>query len=263
MLIKPLVADRKQIIKSLAEHLGVKPEYQGAPTFKYLIGDYTIMKDGSIEVEDSKADLTLLRTLNTEGLIDSSWDEDREVLEIKLPYKGHTGKTLVNLTYLVASRAKLINKSIRCLDAFSINERFLEKLQEVGPETIENFMQVVEAVDANSINAGLCFEEDGISFCGFPVSTDSETVKAYMDLASLANKMALVQKRVQLDTSDDENEKYAFRGWLLRLGMKGDDYKATRKILLENLDGNAAFRTFEQAEAFREKHRVIKPEVTE
>ena len=84
-----------------------------------------------------------------------------------------------------------------------------------------------------------------------------------MDLASLANKMALAQKRVQLNTSDDENEKYAFRGWLLRLGMKGDEYKNTRKILLENLDGNAAFRTADQAEAFREKHRVVKPEVTE
>ena len=262
MLIKALVADRKTLIKALEEHLKAKAEYQGAPTFKYKIGEYIVMKDGTLETSE-EADVTLLRTLNTEGLIDNSWDEDREVIEIKLPYDGHTGKTLVNLTYLVASRAKLINKSIRCLDAFSINERFIEKLQEALPETIEDFMQTVEAVDANSINAGLLFEEDGISFCGFPVSTESETVQAYMDLASLANKMALAQKRVQLNTSDDENEKYAFRGWLLRLGMKGDEYKNTRKILLENLDGNAAFRTADQAEAFREKHRVVKPEVTE
>ena len=42
------------------------------------------------------------------------------------------------------------------------------------------------------------------------------------------------------DTSD--NEKYAFRCFLLRLGMIGADYKAARKVLLRNLTGSSAFR---------------------
>ena len=42
------------------------------------------------------------------------------------------------------------------------------------------------------------------------------------------------------DASD--NEKYAFRCFLLRLGMIGADYKAARKVLLRRLTGSSAFR---------------------
>lgn len=261
MLINSLVADRKTLIKVLSDKLNLKPEYKGAPTFMYIIGDYTVMKDGSIEVDEDKADKRLLLDLYSEGFIDCSFDKDIETIEIKIPYEGHTGISLTNLTYLMVSRAKLINRSIRCKDAFFINERFIERLKEVTPKTFEEFMSVVEEVDANSINKGFEFDKDGIGFAGFPVTTNSDEVKAYMDLVSLINKMALTQKRVLIDTSDAVNEKYEFRGFLLRLGMKGNEYKNTRKILLEHLNGNCAFRIEDQAEAFREKHRITKPEV--
>jgi len=42
------------------------------------------------------------------------------------------------------------------------------------------------------------------------------------------------------DTSD--NEKYAFRCFLLRLGMIGADFKPARKVLLRRLTGSSAFR---------------------
>ncbi|MBZ4647626.1 MAG: hypothetical protein JG777_3115, partial [Clostridia bacterium] len=38
-------------------------------------------------------------------------------------------------------------------------------------------------------------------------------------------------------------DKFTFRVFLIRLGMVGDEYKDTRKILLENLEGNSAFRS--------------------
>ena len=40
-----------------------------------------------------------------------------------------------------------------------------------------------------------------------------------------------------------ENPKFAFRTWLTRLGMNGDEYKAVRKVLLAKLAGNSAFRS--------------------
>ena len=260
MKICSMTTDRKKLVMELADILGVKPEYKGAPTFMYQIGDYKVMKDGSIEVEDGKADAAVLRDLNAKGMIDNSWDTNREVISIKLPYEGHTGQSLINLTYIIASRSKLINKSIGCMEAFEINERFIEKLMEAVPETVEDFLKTVEAVDANSTNEGVVFEPDGIILNGFPADDNPEAVKSYMDLVALVNKMALTQNRVHLDSSDVENERYSFRTWLLRLGMKGDDYKVTRKILLERLDGNSAFRTADQAEAFKEKHRVKKEE---
>lgn len=39
-----------------------------------------------------------------------------------------------------------------------------------------------------------------------------------------------------------DNEKYAFRCFLLRLGLIGAEHKQTRKILLRNLTGSSAFK---------------------
>ena len=39
-----------------------------------------------------------------------------------------------------------------------------------------------------------------------------------------------------------DNEKYAFRCFLLRLGFIGAEYKVERKILLKNLTGSSAFK---------------------
>ena len=49
------------------------------------------------------------------------------------------------------------------------------------------------------------------------------------------NQLAKKEKEV-------ENEKYAFRCFLLRLGFIGKDYKDERKILLRNLTGSSAFK---------------------
>ena len=54
--------------------------------------------------------------------------------------------------------------------------------------------------------------------------------------------MAINQKRVNVSERIVENEKYAFRCFLLRLGFIGVDYKTHRKILLSKLTGSSAFR---------------------
>ncbi|MDH7567954.1 MAG: virulence associated protein, partial [Clostridiales bacterium] len=53
------------------------------------------------------------------------------------------------------------------------------------------------------------------------------------------------QKHSTPRATKGENEKYIFRVWLLRLGFIGDEYKEARKLLLDRLEGNAAFRTEE------------------
>ena len=54
--------------------------------------------------------------------------------------------------------------------------------------------------------------------------------------------MAKTQQRVNATEKQVENEKYAFRCFLIRLGFVGSKFKAERKILLKNLSGNSAFR---------------------
>ena len=55
-------------------------------------------------------------------------------------------------------------------------------------------------------------------------------------------EMARNQSRVNSSEKPIENEKYAFRCFLLRLGFIGTEYKTARKILLKNLSGSSAFK---------------------
>jgi hypothetical protein len=43
--------------------------------------------------------------------------------------------------------------------------------------------------------------------------------------------------------SNAQNPKYSMRCWLLSLGFIGDEYKQARKILLQNLHGNCAYKS--------------------
>ncbi len=255
MKIYSMVTDRKELVKELAKWTGIKPEYKGAPTFIYQVGAYQVLKDGTIEIAEEDADLDTLRGLYADGLIDNSWDSERDVLEISIPMEGHTGYTLANLVHIIACRGEIISKAIGRTGAFRINERFLERLLTDLPETVEGFLNSLEYVGGNDSNAGLEFLPSEICFTGFPLSTDSVTVKSYTDLVELMNKMALGQKRVLKEKPDMTNEKYSFRVWLLRLGMKGDSYKMTRQILLKNLSGHSAFRTKEQEEVAKIKNK--------
>ena len=85
-------------------------------------------------------------------------------------------------------------------------------------------------------------DDEKVSFPWFEL-IDSDHFNAYTQFITAITKMAREQKRILAKEREVENEKYAFRCFLLRLGFIGDEYKLTRKILLENLEGSAAFKT--------------------
>ena len=63
-----------------------------------------------------------------------------------------------------------------------------------------------------------------------------------MNLVTALCRMAKTSTRVNGSKKPVENEKYAFRCFLLRLGFIGDEYKEARKILLRNFSGSSAFK---------------------
>ena len=77
------------------------------------------------------------------------------------------------------------------------------------------------------------------------------------------NKMAQKQKRIQVKTVNDMNEKYALRIWLVRLDMNGDEHKDDRKILMENLTGHTAFRTDAEREKWTKRQLAKKQALKE
>ncbi|MCF0259919.1 MAG: virulence protein, partial [Erysipelotrichaceae bacterium] len=54
--------------------------------------------------------------------------------------------------------------------------------------------------------------------------------------------MARQAKRVSMTNKPVENEKYAWRCFLLRLGFIGEEFKQCRKVLLSNFSGSSAFK---------------------
>ena len=85
-------------------------------------------------------------------------------------------------------------------------------------------------------------EDDKLSFPWFTTETDPDEVRAYTHFITALCEMARNQKRVTAKEKETDNDKYAFRCFLLRLGFIGADYKTERKILLRNLSGSSAFR---------------------
>ena len=177
-------------------------------------------------------------------------------LELAFPVSQHNGVTLRNLVNLLFSRGKLIGKATG--GHFHVEEGLVEKLKDDSCTfAIMNFINAVSDYETEHGAAleGLKITTEKVTFTGFPTAPDHEHLTAFAQLAVLMNQQAISQKRIQAKDVNDENEKYALRTWLLRLGMNGPDFKETRKILMENLSGHAAFRTDEEAQKFlaREK----------
>ena len=205
-------AERKRLVKTIAEWLGEDVHYCGAPTFAYEIGRFTVKKDGSLsfsDLIDSEVVERLLEHIYDEGFdIDQSHIEEAVTgVSIQMPLSEFTETALANLEAIVEAKGSLIKKALGTDD-----------------------------LTINRINGRL-------DFPWFPNYTSPEEVKAYMHFISALCEMAKTQKRITAKEKAVDNEKYAFRCFLLRLGFIGEQFKAERKILLRNLTGSSAFKS--------------------
>lgn len=69
-----------------------------------------------------------------------------------------------------------------------------------------------------------------------------EELDAYVYFVTYLCQMAVKQNKITAKQKEVENEKYAMRCFLLRLGFIGDEHKIRRKYLLKNLKGSSSFR---------------------
>ena len=130
---KGLLTDRWALISTLEREIGSTAAYQGAPSFRYVIGDYTVLRDGRLEVADGKADRALLSRLAADGLIE---DDSDEPVGIAFQMDSFTGRTLVNIVNTLASRGKLINKAIGRPNAVHMGAELVRELKAGNPDTL-------------------------------------------------------------------------------------------------------------------------------
>ena len=218
-------AERKELVKAISRITGVKAEYQGMPTTNFVIGDFTVTAEGAL-VYDDKIDagelLNELAEAGFEGTADKS-----EGKELKVPEP--------NILTIE-------------MPADKVNTENLQKLLDAKGALIRKAL----GIDS------LAFEihEDRVSFPWF-VDPAPDHALAYTQFIAAICKMSTEQKRITARVREVDNEKYAFRCFLLRLGFIGEEFKQSRKILLSNLDGSSAFKTV------KEEPKEVHDEVSE
>ena len=209
---------RKSMVKEIEKVIGVKPTYLGVPSCAYKIGDCTVGKNGELEFADDVEMEETSRIIDVcivaTGKTPVEWQNNTEEAQTK-PQSEYLGLTVAipiekikvkNLMALIDSKAGLIKKALVITDL------------------------------------GIEIEEDKVSFPWFSEDLDSESIQTYTRFIAALCEMSVNQKRIQAKEKKVDNEKYAFRCFLLRLGFIGAEYKADRKLLLKNLEGSAAFK---------------------
>ena len=275
---------RKALVKVIADTTGAKAIYKGMPTAAYEIDYFTVTKDGGLEFSDRsdseevEAVLEALGAAGFEGIGETaeapeearetpteadtepqesrSGDETRDTVEltVTLPMARHTGMSLRNLINLIYTRAGLLNRALGT--AFRVDEGLVKTLQDDACVlTLDRFFETVEAYENRNGKAtnGLAIEPDKLTFSTLPETDDTAILRTFTALCAMMNKQAITQQRIQAKEISAENEKYAMRIWLLRLGMNGPEYKEERGILMRNLSGHSAFRTDADRERWQKK----------
>lgn len=211
---------RKQLALTVARWLGEDVKYLGAPTFAYEVAQFTIDKDSNLicsDLVDDNIIERLLEHLYEEGFesdisAENNEEENSTGISVSMPMEDFTEASIQNLCNLVEAKSNLIKKAVGA-----------------------------EELPINIIDNRICFD-------WFKKDCSPEELHAYMQFVTALCHMAKTQKRINAKEKAYENEKYAFRCFLLRLDFIGDEYKASRKILMKNFTGSSAFKTAKSEE---------------
>ena len=223
---KVIGSRRKEMAHKIAEITGQECRYLFLPTYAYEIGDFTLEKDGTLVIPTS-ADENIVG-LVLQGLEEAGFETEKEMtcfdteeetddeqpeekeetadrLTVEMPADFFDEQTITNLSRIIENKANLFK----------------------------------EAFETDSLEFQV--NEESVVFPWFKVEQDGDS-EAYCEFIQMLCEFAKAQKRINNKHDGTDNPKYAMRCYLLRLGMIGEQFKKTRKVILRNLDGSSAFR---------------------
>lgn len=210
---------RKELVKAIENITGEKAIYKKVPSCAYTVENYTITKEGTLQWDertDVSAAKLLVKRLADAGFaaedfqIESIEPDKSEPVEeglcIQIPKSSISDFELDLIKKMIAGKASLIKK----------------------------------ATGASNLDVEI--KDDVVCFPWFDALPDPEMIRAVSVFITRLAALSREIKRVTASEREVENERYAFRCFLLRLGFIGDEYKSERNMLLKNLSGSSAFR---------------------
>ena len=198
-------SQRKALAMKIGELADMDVRYCGVPSCAYEIGFFTLSKDAVLSFADRMDTEVIERVLT--GLEKAGYESEEEPvsLTISMPRDFFGEQGLENLLQIIGNKETLLKHALNT-ESLAVNE---------------------------------C--EETIEFPWFTVEKDGDG-DAYARFITALCEFAKNLKRVVNKPDTSDNEKYAFRCFLLRLGMIGEEYKPVRKVLLRRLTGSSAFR---------------------
>lgn len=272
-------ARRKEMVSVVSAALGGwTPKYMLMPSCAYQVGDFEITKDGTL-VFDGRTDAELVEpvlealadagfeceepvsTSQFAGPYEMPWDEDCNQKEMTDEEMAEAMKEqdrlIAEAAAQQAEREQKAESQAEEQDSKEFNEQLAISLprDSFTEDALTNLDHLLES-KGELIKKAFGIEEakyiatdDRITFNWLHGEITPEKAKAAQDFIGKLCEMARMQKRVTAKAKAVDNEKYAFRCFLLRLGLIGAEYKTTRKILMANLSGNASFKSGHKKEA--------------
>lgn len=238
-------SDRKRLVTAIAEITECAAKYKGAPTFAYDVDYFTIDKNGTVSFDDradSEEIENLIERLHEQGFDAEPAFEDLRMTEEEELGLGRKRRDPVGEDGMQSSDVpdddELVDSLVLSYPRKDISDAALENLRQLvaSKETL-----IKKALVVNTLPIEV--DDEKVSFPWFEGFPTPETISAYAHFTGKLIGMAKTQKRVTAKEKETDNDKYAFRCFLLRLGFIGDEYKAARKILLKNLTGSGAFKS--------------------
>ena len=252
---------RKEMVKVISGIVGMKAVYMRMPTCAYAISNFTVSKEGALAWDERSSGELVEKVLA--GLAQAGFTaEPEETAEAQAEPEDSTEEAAEPQETAEAEEA-----------AADAPEPAMDTPEAAGGETaqaepqegigltvslpresftdaaLENLHRLVDA-KAALIKKALAVESlpvetdaEKVSFPWFADGQDGDAAKAYTHFITALCDMARKQKRVTAKERPADNEKYAFRCFLLRLGFIGEEYKGERKVLLKNLSGNGSFKS--------------------
>lgn len=181
-------------------------------------------------------------------------------IHIHLDGSAHTPRSIRNFINIIASRNDLFYKALqiapeRMRYCMKVDEFLVERMNEVKPKTLNQIESIwYEKYPSNRrahyhhsryhfLNLHSFFHgSHTVELRGFNGTLHAGKIRAYIVFALALNHQALTQKYAVYHKVQEENECFAMRTYLNRIGFIGDEFAACRRHLYRHLSGNPAWR---------------------
>lgn len=181
-------------------------------------------------------------------------------IHIHLNGADHTPRSIRNFINIIASKNDLFYKALQIAPermnyCKKMDSLLVEKVNHRKPKTMEGIEKLwYEGYSESTrqhyhksryhfLNLHSFFTGNHtVELRGFNSELHAGKVRSYIVLALALNNQALTQKCASSKKPQTENEKFAMRTYLNRIGFIGEEFANCREHLTAHLDGSAAWR---------------------